>query len=591
MAVNGSGIPGAQVSVVVIGYDDAAHIADAVRSALGQGPAVAEVIAVDDASTDRTGPLLDRLATGEPRLRVVHRPVNSGGCGTPRNDGVRAATAPYVMFLDSDDVLPHGAVPALLAAALEHEVPVAAGLCVRRELPLGRDTPWQPQLYRRAVVHDSPEDHPALVRDTLCVNKLYARAFLTRHGIVFPDGHFPYEDFVFGARLLAAGPRLALVPDTVYVWHVRRNAARASLSLDRRHVENWQARLRAHRQGVAVLAEAGRTSLAHAARVKFLDHDLRMYVRELPGHGPAYRRAWWRVTRDWLAGCEEADLRAARAPARWIARVVLASPAPRDLDRLAQLAARPARLLPPYAEAGGEPVWAADLSQAALDGLTGPGAKPARRLPVTVDATLLPGPGLRAGLRLRVHEIYGRLAAANPHTADVELRLRDGAAVVEHSVPLARDGACWRAALDLDLGQLAVHGHRDGPDRRAPAPQAWDVRVRIHCTHGGVLRTAARAVDVRTRPCVRFGLRCGVLLAQPCATGAGSLALRLAPGVRCGAGVVLRRVRRMLVRRLPARRPAAAGPRPAVRLVPVRLPLARLLPAVLRTPWSRRDDA
>ncbi|MGM7445950.1 glycosyltransferase family 2 protein, partial [Streptomyces tunisiensis] len=73
------------VSVVVIGHDDAAHVAAAVRSALGQGPAVREVVAVDDRSTDGSAELLERLAAAEPRLRVVRLPVNSGGCGTPRN--------------------------------------------------------------------------------------------------------------------------------------------------------------------------------------------------------------------------------------------------------------------------------------------------------------------------------------------------------------------------------------------------------------------------------------------------------------------------------------------------------------------------
>lgn len=52
------------------------------------------------------------------------------------------------MFLDSDDVLPPGAARALLAAALEHDAPVAAGACVRRELPAHRDVPWLPGLYR-----------------------------------------------------------------------------------------------------------------------------------------------------------------------------------------------------------------------------------------------------------------------------------------------------------------------------------------------------------------------------------------------------------------------------------------------------------
>ena len=143
----------AKVSIVVIGYDDAAHVTDAVRSALAQGEAVREVIAVDDRSTDGSPALLDALAAGEPRLRVVHRPANSGGCGSPRNDGIDAATAPYVMFLDSDDILPPGAVDALLAAAEEHHVQVAAGLCVRRELPSGREMPWERALYaRRALI-------------------------------------------------------------------------------------------------------------------------------------------------------------------------------------------------------------------------------------------------------------------------------------------------------------------------------------------------------------------------------------------------------------------------------------------------------
>lgn len=82
------------VAVVVIGYRDAAHVTTAVRSALAQGPAVREVIAVDDCSPDGSAGLLAALAAGEPRLRVIRRTVNSGGCGTPRNDGIDAATAP-----------------------------------------------------------------------------------------------------------------------------------------------------------------------------------------------------------------------------------------------------------------------------------------------------------------------------------------------------------------------------------------------------------------------------------------------------------------------------------------------------------------
>ncbi|MBH1932744.1 glycosyltransferase family 2 protein [Streptomyces sp. AV19] len=538
VTVNESGTPGRPnapgtlppglVSVIVIGYDDAAHVADAVRSALAQDPAVAEVIAVDDASTDGTAAVLDRLAARHPRLRVIHRRVNSGGCGTPRNEGLRAARTPYVMFLDSDDVLPEGAAEALLGAALRHGVPVAAGLCVRRELPQRIDTRWQPGLYRTAALHPSPEHHPALLHDTLCVNKLYARAFLTEHGVLFPEGRYPYEDFVFSARLLAAGPAVATVPDTVYVWHVRRRAARPSLSLDRDRIANWHARVRAHRRGEQIYRAAGRERLALAARVKFLDHDLRIYVRELPRRDAVYRHAWWRAARACLAGYDEAELAAARAPARWIARVVLAAPAPRDLDRLAQLAARPARLLPPYAAVSGGPVWADDLPAAVLDGLA---AAPTRRLPVTVDATLRLL--LRADLTLHVHDLYGRLAAARPHTAEVELRPRGGSWALVLRTPLHPEGPGWSARLRFGLGPLASYGTR-----------TWEVRVRLHCAHGGVLRTAARATGPLPRGRVALpSLRYGVLLLRPHATGGGALAMRVVVGVGGALTAVARRLR------------------------------------------------
>ncbi|WP_425474250.1 glycosyltransferase family 2 protein [Streptomyces alboniger] len=528
-----------RVSVVVIGYNDAAHIADAVRSALAQGPVVREVIAVDDCSTDGSAEILAALAEGDRRVRVIRRASNSGGCGTPRNDGIDAASAPYVMFLDSDDVLPPGAAVALLAAAERHGCEVASGLCVRRELPSGREVPWQPELYAKARLVARPELRTRLVHDTLCVNKLYRADFLREHGIRFPEGRFIYEDFVFTARMLAAGPRIALVPDTVYVWHVRRAAAKLSISLDRAGIANWQARMEAHRQSVEILRDArgaGGKRLARAARAKFVDHGLRMYTRELPARGEEYQREWWSLTRAYLTTFDAADLDAAPAPGRVIARVILASGQPRDLARLKQVAARPARLVPPYPRAAdATPVWADDLPHVTLEHLL---VRPMRLLPLAVDGELRP----RAGgtrLTLRLRELYGRVAQAGPATVDVELIHRQsGLPGLRRTAAFGpeRPGATWTATVLLDLGAL------DGA--------VWDVRLRLHFDDGTSRDTTARAVagpGLLRRTVVPGGRR-GILLVQPYATQAGNLSLRLAPGVRGVAGVVKRRLARWLRR-------------------------------------------
>ncbi|AKL66121.1 transferase [Streptomyces sp. Mg1] len=538
--------PSSTVTVVVIAFNDAGLVGEAVSSALAQGPVVREVVAVNDASTDGTGRVLDALAAAHPRLKVVHRAQNSGGCGTPRNDGMAAATAPYVMFLDSDDVLPPGAAQALVTAAEQYRAPVAVGACVRRELPQGRDVPWVPGLYTAGEVIEQPVDRPALVRDTLCVNKLYDRYFLDKHAIRFPDGRYIYEDFVFTARVLAAAPRIAVVGDLVYVWHVRRTAARVSISLDRGDVGNWHSRVEAHHEAARILGEAA-PELGRASKVKFLEYDLPIYLRELDPD-PGYRAAWWTLTRAGLRCLTEGDIAAAGAQGRWIARLLRAGETPpADMDRLARFASAPPSLLPPYATgADGAAVWSEELP-VELDGMA---TMPVAELPVAVEVE----PAGRSSVRIRVHDLYGRLGAAGADTARLSFLPRDGGEpALGHPVALAATpaGGGWTTELPLRLGGLAVTGRRRG----LRGMQAWDVRVVVRCADGSSVQAAPRPrgdlLGRRILPSSRYG----VLLAQPYRTASGSLALRLAPGAEGALALVRNRFGRARAGRRPGPRP------------------------------------
>lgn len=102
----------ALVSVVIPAKNAAAYVGETIASALAQGD-VAEVIVVDDGSTDETVAIV--RAVRDPRLRLIYN--DSAGVSAARNLGARYASGEWLLFLDADDRLRAGAVAALLAAA------------------------------------------------------------------------------------------------------------------------------------------------------------------------------------------------------------------------------------------------------------------------------------------------------------------------------------------------------------------------------------------------------------------------------------------------------------------------------------------
>jgi glycosyltransferase involved in cell wall biosynthesis len=101
------------VSVVIPAKNAAAHIREAIESVLAQGSDVAELIVVDDGSTDDTAAIVKSF--GESRIRLVAN--EASGVSAARNLGARLSRGNWLMFLDADDRLRPGAIATLLAAA------------------------------------------------------------------------------------------------------------------------------------------------------------------------------------------------------------------------------------------------------------------------------------------------------------------------------------------------------------------------------------------------------------------------------------------------------------------------------------------
>jgi glycosyltransferase involved in cell wall biosynthesis len=94
------------LAVIMPAYNEEDAIAEAVAEVQRHVlPRVdAALVVVDDGSRDGTGAILDRIASQDPRVRVIHQ-VN-GGHGSALLTGLRETRSDFVLLLDSDRQIP-----------------------------------------------------------------------------------------------------------------------------------------------------------------------------------------------------------------------------------------------------------------------------------------------------------------------------------------------------------------------------------------------------------------------------------------------------------------------------------------------------
>ncbi|HEY8473032.1 MAG TPA: glycosyltransferase [Natronosporangium sp.] len=225
------------LSVVVPVYRVERYLPTCLDSILADPTTAIEVLAVDDASPDRSGEIADEYAARDPRVRVVHLPAN-GGLGPARNAGLDRATGRYVWFVDSDDWLPAGSVAAVLER-LRTSAPDVLIVDHALVFENGRTSPSMsgPTLSRlRAPVRLA--EHPELLQlaQSACT-KVVRRGLLDELKLRFAPGW--YEDSAFSHPLLMGAERIEVL-DRICYYYRQRNTGGITRTRSDRHFEVFE---------------------------------------------------------------------------------------------------------------------------------------------------------------------------------------------------------------------------------------------------------------------------------------------------------------------------------------------------------------
>lgn len=206
------------LSVVIPARNADRWIGELLESVLAQGVPACEVLVVDNGSEDETPARVAEIAASDTRVVLVRSQATNAAAA--RNHGVSLASGKYLVFADSDDIVPAGAYRALLEALESSGSDMALG----DHLKFSPSSTWRPTerwgAFDETRLGISPSDAPALVATRPCWNRMFRRCWWDASALHFPEVD-SLEDMVPMTQSLQQARQIDVVARCVYLYRDR----------------------------------------------------------------------------------------------------------------------------------------------------------------------------------------------------------------------------------------------------------------------------------------------------------------------------------------------------------------------------------
>ena len=210
-----------KVSVIIPIYNVEEYLEECLQSVVDQTLEDLQVIMVDDGSLDGSTDIAKKFASRYDHFEYV-RQVN-GGLGNARNTGVKYAKGKYIIFLDSDDIVPDDAYEKMYLAAEKNHSEMVVGSVARFDSKKDHVSNLHEIAFRKYIDKTHITDNTDLIYDTTSWNKLILKEFWDRNHFEFPE-RILYEDIPVTIPMHYLANNVTMVQDVCYRWRIRDGA-------------------------------------------------------------------------------------------------------------------------------------------------------------------------------------------------------------------------------------------------------------------------------------------------------------------------------------------------------------------------------
>lgn len=272
------------VSVVIPVYNVEDYLEECLDSILAQTYRNLQIIVVDDGSTDNSLETVRTVAKRDKRIKVVTKA--NAGLGAARNTGVEHATGTYLVFADSDDVVPSNAYE-LMVSSLEKSGSDFATGSLYRFSRLQRETPvWCKTLHATDQIGITISDYCAGLVNVYAWNKMYRRTFWNRLSMQYPEG-VRYEDQEPSTKMFLLAEKFDVLKAEVYGYRLRDD--QSSITQNKHLVKDIEDRIKVIRSTAGIIVDFGIPEIRQSWVEKLIRYDVMPYIRAGLGGDRTYR--------------------------------------------------------------------------------------------------------------------------------------------------------------------------------------------------------------------------------------------------------------------------------------------------------------
>lgn len=236
-----------KVSVIIPNYNRASLIGETIENLLLQTLTPAELIIVDDGSTDDSVAVIKEFGS---KVKLICQ--SNQGPGAARNAGLRVATGDYIQFFDSDDLCSLNKLECQVRALEESGGDIAyspwVSVCID-----SKQVRIEKHVFQQRNLPEELDPLVCFLRGWVSVFQalMFRRSFLQKVGIYRVD-LMPSEDSEFLFRMLTQKPKMIFCPECLVLYRSHTDGQITGSGTSSIHrAQDWVNFIRAVESGLA----------------------------------------------------------------------------------------------------------------------------------------------------------------------------------------------------------------------------------------------------------------------------------------------------------------------------------------------------